>query len=766
MLTDWIHKLPASWFFALGLLLGIQLALLLSTWPFPDVLILLSIASIKAAINCRWGVTGFLFGYCWLLVFLAWRMELAPSHQDTQGPVQLEVQVLEARASSQGLDSLLVQVRQCTRLTGERCGLRPSPTSRVRLNWYAQEPLPQPGEVWQLEARLRPLDSLKNFQAFHFTGLQISQGLVARGYVGRSAEGVQLRSAQGLYQLRNRWLEHLDSRDLHPDGQRFFKALALGERNALEPEDWTLLERTGTIHLWVISGLHLGMLAGLVLWLAKRLAWPWIPALLLSLLVAWSYAHLSGWGVAAQRAAIMLGFTALLLSGWRKLSPWTIFSLALAGVLVMNPLLVLGRGFWLSFGAVACLLWALRGLPQAGAWINLLRVQWVITLGLTPLLIWQGAYFSVWAPLVNLVAVPLVGLLLLPLSFISLVLLAITGSSGLAVLTSHLLGYAALGLEQVAAWPNLTLQHPAWLVLGFLGLMPPGFPGRNLAPLGLVLAFLPGPEPAAPSDDLHWQVRVLDVGQGTAVLVESQGQQLLYDTGRGFPSGWAPVISALEPWVSPQGLHQVVISHDDIDHSGGLAALLDTWPVHKLWMSRPLQAKSPGPRQGRLCYAGQTGSLGSLDLLVLWPPRPIDRRVEDGDSCVLLIRGKTHSLLLTGDAGTTEEGFFSQALPKLLQNRPLTLLQTGHHGSHTSTGSPLLAATQPLWALHTSGWRNSYGHPHPSVVKRLRDFQVRQLDTGHQGAVHIQLEPGRQPDIKTWRQDQQPLWYWLRHKPN
>lgn len=183
-------------------------------------------------------------------------------------------------------------------------------------------------------------------------------------------------------------------------------------------------------------------------------------------------------------------------------------------------------------------------------------------------------------------------------------------------------------------------------------------------------------------------------------------------------------------------------------------------------MARPKTPKPQTQASGRLCYVGRNWQLGALDVLALWPPRPVDRRVEDGDSCVLLIRGQVHSLLLVGDAGTGEEGFFSQALPSLLKHNKLTLLQTGHHGSQTSTGASLLKAAQPSWALHTSGWKNSYGHPHPSVVRRLKQHQVRQLDTGHHGALHIHLAPDQEPQIKTWRGEHQPLWGWLSHKPH
>ncbi|WP_072324693.1 DNA internalization-related competence protein ComEC/Rec2 [Marinospirillum alkaliphilum] len=782
-------RLPLA---ASGLLTGILLALCLSAWPPVELLILLLLVQLRLLRLQFHGIAAFLFGFCWLLLFLAWRMDLAVNRADTQGTAVITAQVLEVRHSPGGLDSLLVKIHRCERASDlqasglQKSGLQKSPQpcqlrapARIRLNWYAPADLPQPGETWQLQVRLRPLRSLKNFGQPPSTGLHLAQGLVARGYVTRDAKVQRLQIASGWQQARQSLIDaiHFQYQDQHQphspifstpipnpttlsQGQRFLLALGLGERQALLPEDWQLLERTGTIHLWVVSGLHLGMVAGVMLWLARRLRVPWSLALVLAGGCAWGYAHLAGWGVAAERAGIMLVFGLLILSGWRQLAPWTAFALALLILLLINPLLPLTRGFWLSFGAVAILLAGSRGYPAMPGWLALIRVQWLITLGLTPLLIWQGAWFSVWAPLVNLVAVPLVGLVFLPLTLLALLLQFITGFSQPLFWLAQLFEWAALGLMYAAQLPQWPIHYPMFLWIGLLALLPPGFPGRSLAWLGLLLAFLPPPvnHHLTKQQELTWQVRVLDVGQGTAVLVESQGQTLLYDTGRGFASGWAPVVPALQPWLKPAGLDWLVISHDDQDHSGGLPAVLRHWPVEQLVYAEArrevLDVKS---QQIHDCKAGDHWQMGALQVLALWPPQSPQGRINNEDSCVLLITGPGASLLLTGDARTQEEAFFSQGLPHLLQDQPLTLLVSGHHGSRTSTGQALLDATQPRWTVHTAGWRNAYGHPHPTVVQRLRQNQSIQLDTADQGAVHFSFSPEQQ-QLRWWRQKHRPLW--------
>ncbi|MBE0506127.1 MAG: DNA internalization-related competence protein ComEC/Rec2 [Marinospirillum sp.] len=737
---------------ATGLLCGILAALDLSIQLPPEILICLLLFTLHQLRRHRYFIAALVFGYVWLLIFLAWRMELAPSQQDISHPVQLVGQILESSHSPGGLSSITLRVQECQRTSGEACQLQAP--GHIRLNWYPQQTPPAVGEIWQLQAHVRPLRSLKNFGQTPSTGRHLAAGLVARGYVHRQAEVQRLESAQGLSAISNRLSHSLQQYPMNEQGRRMLMALGLGEKQALTAADWRMLERTGTVHLWVISGLHLGLLAGLMLWLAKRLHWPIGLALPLAAAVALVYAQLAGWGMPAQRASIMLIMGLLLISGWRQLSPWTAYCLALILLLIFNPLLPLTRGFWLSFGAVGILITTLRGLPAAPGWLNLIRVQWVLTLGLTPLLIWQGAWFSLLAPLVNLLAVPLLGLLLLPLTLIGLLVLWLTGQAlPLAWLAEGFAGLA-VALQWSADLPMPNIQHPHFLWMGLLVLLPPGFPARSLAWLGLLLAFIPAaPDQTQLQQQDHWKVHVLDVGQGTAILVQSQGQNLLYDTGRGFDTGWAPVVPALEPLIGQQVIHQLVISHDDSDHSGGLEAVSKRWSIKNLWAAG-----------AKTCQAGDQWTLGQLDVLALWPPQPITTRRNNADSCVLLIRGKNHSLLLTGDAGVGEEAFFSQALPELLQQQPLTLLISGHHGSQTSTSATLLQASRPHWAIHTTSWRNSYGHPHALVVQRLRQNKVDQLDTGEQGAIQFVLGD-HQPMMSYWRQQYQPLWQGISRQP-
>src|SRR5690606_21635001 len=191
----------------------------------------------------------------------------------------------------------------------------------------------------------------------------------------------------------------------------------------------------GTVHLMVISGQHIALLAGFVYALVAGLArfgcWPrqlpWLPAACcLALLAALAYGFLAGFGVPVRRACIMLGLVLLWRWRFRHLGVSLPFLLALDLVLLAEPLVVLQAGFWLSFGAVAVLVWVFSGRLGSWSWLRSWgRAQWTMAIGLLPMLMALGLPVSPSGPVANLLAVPWVGLLVVPLALLGTLLLPV-----------------------------------------------------------------------------------------------------------------------------------------------------------------------------------------------------------------------------------------------------------------------------------------------------------------------------------------------------
>lgn len=631
-----------------------------------------------------------------------------------------------------------------------------APGAQLRLNLYAPRagaaqvdapPMPQPalGERWRLQARLRPPGGLVNFVGFDYAGWLFRQRIAATGAVREPATAVRLTPARGLAALRGELAEGIDRAVADPPAAAMLRAVVVGDRSGIAPLRPTL-QATGTSHLMAISGLHVGLVAvaagALAALLFRRAGRPTrSAAAAIAWLAALGYALLAGMGLPVQRALIMLGVVTLALLWQRPLRRWQPWLLALALILVRDPLASADAGLWLSFGAVACLIYGFAGRPLRadGAASAALRSQWQIVLGLAPLLLWWFGRLSLLAPLVNLALVPLFALWVVPVALGGGVLAAL-GLPGAGMV------WQAAAVPLAGLWPalewlgqrklaELTVQPPAWaLPLAALGLCwllaPRGWP---LRPLGLLLAALALTLPPARPPAGIAEAVVLDVGQGLAVAMRTQGHVLVFDTGPGFASGSSAAELALLPQLRAWGVRHIdllVVSHEDADHRGGVPALTAALPVREALMGGTPAARLAGFAR---CRSGMRWHWDGVDIRLLHPQDEAARS-NDG-SCVLRIDTRAGSLLLTGDIEAAGE----RVLLRQGTLRPADVLVVAHHGSDSSSTWPLLRAVAPCLAIVPAGAGNRWGFPAPPVRARLTAMGTELAVTGQDGAIAVQL---------------------------
>ncbi|MCV6587555.1 MAG: DNA internalization-related competence protein ComEC/Rec2 [Marinobacterium sp.] len=501
---------------------------------------------------------------------------------------------------------------------------------RLRLSWYRPDQPLKPGMRLALTVRLAAPSGMSNPGGFDYPRWLLSRGIDATGYV-RRLEVLGEKNCCFIDRARWQLNEWLVSRSDDPTVVATLQALLLGVKSGLDEQQWQILRHTGTVHLVVISGLHISFAALLGGWLGRRgsmLVRPTRqdhrPAMVWGALgLAFIYMLLSGSGLSAQRAMLML---AVFLLGWLWLhafSHWRRWWLALAVVLSVSPLSFYEPGLWLSFTAVAILL-AVGAVAQRGG--NWWRSQLAIMLTMFPLLVaWFGGS-SLLAPLINLIAIPFTGLLLL-FALLALLLSGLFQLDILLPLLSGLIERCWWVLAQVAELPLAYMQittPPLWaVVLAMSGagllLLPSGFSGRILAPV-LWLPLLFGAQSLQSKPP--FEAWLFDVGQGLALYSRSEGStgesyHLIYDTGARYRSGSSAFQYAMQPALQRWQLDKVdllILSHGDNDHAGGRAQLLAQWPVsERLTGSRRL-VKQEGYTA---CRAGQQWQWGQTRLQML-----------------------------------------------------------------------------------------------------------------------------------------------------
>lgn len=507
----------------------------------------------------------------------------------------------------------------------------------LRLNDYSLLPL-NAGQAVLLQVRLKRPHGFANPYSFDYEAWLWQQGIRATGYVKNYAVAHKQRS-DTWRSLLARIRSHLHA-DINravdkeiPAGLTqlpVILALTIGDRYAINDEQWQVFSQTGTTHLMVISGLHIGLIA----WLFFRLGrWLWSRSTVLLYLLAaprvaaitgitgaFVYCAIAGFSLAASRALIMV--TLVLLGQWsmHATRPVNSLCLALGVMLFLIPLAPLTAGFWLSFGAVALLLlFALTPskdgcLNDEGTHENIstvlnivntsaayLRTQWVLLAGLFPLMCVFLGQVSLLAPVVNLLAIPFVGLIVVPLCLFGMALAIISPElAAYPLLWADLLleGFQQLLQRIVDVLPYSTVALPAlpwWgitlLTLSCLLLISPfSWKWRSLAIIGFLPLLLPtsamGNKPKVGEARFH----ILDVGQGLTVLIETRHHMLIYDAGPVYSERFNAGSGVILPYMSRARLpapERIIISHGDSDHAGGLPALIQTFPQSQIVSGEP-----------------------------------------------------------------------------------------------------------------------------------------------------------------------------------
>jgi competence protein ComEC len=435
---------------------------------------------------------------------------------------------------------------------------------------------------------------------------------------------------------------------------------------------------------------------------------------------------------------------------------------ALLAVLLVDPLAVMSPGFWLSFAAVAVILYALSGTDAKG-WKERLvawgRLQWAIAAGLLPLLLFLFQQVSLSGPLANLVAIPVVELVVIPA--------ALLGVAGSIFLPDSVAAWPFLlaAKAMTILWPLLELlarvegsqwsQHnpPLWtlgaaLVGVLLLLAPRGVPARWLGLVWLLPMFLVRPALPAPGEV---RVTLLDVGQGLAVVVQTARHTLVYDTGARLSARFDAGRAVVVPYLRHAGVTRVdmlIVSHGDNDHIGGSASLLAAMPVTRVLSSVPERlANAEG------CRNGQTWEWDGVRFLIVHP-EPDSRLAGNNRSCVLRVESRFGVALLPGDiAARAERDLMLRAEQQLRAD----LLVVPHHGSKTSSTETFLDTVRPRVALLPVGYRNRYHHPHPLVVARYRERDIVLEDSATAGAITVAF--GNQGlQLNRYREIQRRYW--------
>lgn len=646
------------------------------------------------------------------------------------------------------------------------------------------------GHKVELVVRLKGAKNYQNPHSHNYIRWSQLEGQVASGYVktwlstGEDCLGADWIKFK-LAKLRQTLWQELQSiavaHDVSPSSLSLWGALMLGQTSALSSDQWRVLAATGTTHLLVISGLHVGLVALLVMLLVRLVMFPFTTAsgvvmragAWVGILSALAFALVSGFGLPAQRAVIMLiGLMWGTMWGLQLAFMQRIF-IAFFITLILQPNSAMSLGFWLSYTAVLALGLVWYRSTHQKRWHQLLRLlaaQGVLSLVLLPVIAIGTGYVSLVGPLVNIVLVPFFSLLLIPILLLISVLMVFlpmplwvfnsvdatlsTVWGVLDQLAQLTWVQADVGFVSIYVWVpvllvsciSLIFRRWYWPVASLL---------LPLLVLLSVLAFN-NYRVGTPKEVI---ITLLDVGQGLSLWVHQGEQHMLYDVGQRYSSGFNMVDAVILPEFKAQSvslLNLLMIGHWDKDHSGGLSTLLQQQPVERLVLPTLLNAKLEPQLKlkdiavsrcqttpwDNVWKASDFDSGSSLDTktVLQWRQIALAELGLKGNnaSCVVLLKVNGRQLLIAGDIEAKAE---SLLLELAQQTNPAALVSdiliAPHHGSKTSSTSALLNYVRPAFVLVSAGKGNSYGHPHPQITRSYWAHGSHWYNTGRNGQIKV-----------------------------
>jgi DNA internalization-related competence protein ComEC/Rec2 len=589
--------------------------------------------------------------------------------------------------------------------------LRPhEPVRRARIGASNTTLLaPRPGERWQLVLSLREPRAQLNPGAVDMERVYYAAGITALGTVRASPLNERMAPARGawLARARQQLAEWVAAAGSDRDADALFLALAAGITAGFSPDDWRVFNATGTTHLIAISGTHVTGLAAM-LYLLAAACWRLLAscgyrtardhfAAALALLGAFAYALFAGFSVPTQRTLVMLCVWRLARGGARHVGALQTLALALLAVLMVDPFAPLSAGFWLSFGAMAVLLWQFQTSSAARRrpllWLkDYVRSQWAVTWALAPLTAMIFGSVPIAGLWVNLLAIPVFTFLLVPLALCGSLLLwawPAAGAWSLGVFTA-LHGLLATGLDAAAAgaWALWHLPEGGWQVLGLalaacclLPLWP--WQTRALA-LALCAALLAAGAARAVRDRPVAQLLALESGNGLAIIVRTRGHAVVVDTGDSWHSRGSAAAQKLVPALRALGVSAVdmlVLGPATADRGAGVAQLTKAMPVRELiappgWHAGPLALLPCAHRQWQ------------------WEAARLELH-RAGEACALHVRVAGQGWWIVHTARPDDE----IALAQVLRRRPLVGAAGRTQVLVLRRGAVRVGPNHPLWSL-------------------------------------------------------------------
>jgi competence protein ComEC len=684
-------------------------------------------------------VTFLLLGFGWMWGFSTQVLSQKVNESFLNHPIKISGKILTLPENSAKNSKFLFQVH--------------SPfQGKVKLAWYQTDITKiHANDNWQFLVKLKRNNSYQNFAGFDYEKWLFFKQIDATGYVKKSKfnQKISTINTLSIHKIRQKIRHNLQPFLSKLEFGGVINALIIGDRSLITPKHWEIFKNTNTTHLSVISGLHIGLVSGLIfmffskLWRKCSYCLRKIPAQVFGsyfgVMAAFIYALMAGFSIPTQRAVSMASVVFLSIIFRRHHSLWQLYALTLLVVLIINPLSVLSIGFWLSFYVIGIIILTIKRLKGRHWLWKLILMQLFITLSTLPLVLWFFTQASIFSMPANLLAIPVFSFITVPSALMG----AISSLLPFDIVTNFLFKVANQSLIYLSFFLDYLQNIPInqWhytfnsatdlmLIIIFLSL----FFVKKYLKSRLIIGFsivtlLIIPDSTLKNNEV--KISLLDVGQGLSVVIQSKSHILLFDTGVRFRSGFNLGEAVIVPYLKSKNtnkIDKIILSHDDNDHIGGLDGVLKHLEVDSI-----IAKSSKKISHKTISCTPQTWKWDGIIFEIFNTGLNFKG---NNQACLLKVSNQKFSILLSADIEKKAEQYLVKNFAKKLKS---SVLVVPHHGSKTSSSYAFLTTVSPKIAVISSGYKNRFKHPFKAVVQRYQSENIKLLNTACSGQIDILL---------------------------
>ena len=570
-----------------------------------------------------------------------------------------------------------------------------------------------------------------------------------------------------LLKIRKLGIEKIE-KSFHESLSPLISALIFGEKNLVDENLLNAYQTTGLAHLIAISGLHVGIMTTCLYFFLLRIGMTKETVFRVILIFLPIYVILAGASPSVVRAVMMTWLIVWSQSRNRKISTLDAISISWILNVLWNPYIIYHVGFQLSYGVTFALILSSTMVLKTSSFIQqTLLVTCVAQISSLPLILYHFYEISILSIFLNLLFVPFFSFILIPLTFITFLSLIIIPpiSSVLIPIVSFLFQWTNQIISLAGSMEFFTIVFGRPSVLQFIFYFICFIISFIIMEkrksfyhycffifLPIVIHYI------TPYFHPSGEVTFIDVGQGDSILIRLPFNQGVYliDTGGtiSFPTEswkqrknkWNVGKDVVIPFLKSKGIrtiHKLILTHGDFDHIGAAEQIIQSLRVKEVIIGATTNRKNSEKHLIQLAkdkkilvleaYKGLKWKVKEDQFYILHPNK--NDKADNDSSLVLFAKIGGKKWLFTGDIeqkGETE-------VVKNFKHLKVDYLKVAHHGSDTSTSESFLKYVRPKTAIISCGKGNRYGHPHKSVIERLKKFNISIYRTDYHGGITYQF---------------------------